>query len=204
MKALFSIAFLPPVDYLLAFSRCEVAALEVCEHYQKQSYRNRCEIVTSQGVQMLTLPIRHTHSGQPLPIRDAEIEYRTPWQGKMLRAIRSAYATAPYFIHYYDELAELIAFREPSLLAYNLRLFSFLMRHLHFETPPLHETTSYETTLASDREDLREVFHPKHARPEQLRYYQVFADRLPFYPNVSGLDLLFNEGSLASQMFPRG
>ena len=188
MKALFSIAFLPPVDYLLALSRCEVAALEACEHYQKQSYRNRCEIVTSQGIQTLTLPIRHTHTGQPIPIREAEIEYRTPWQGKLLRAIRSAYATAPYFIHYYDELAALISAREPSLWAYN----------------SVVETTSYETTLAPEWEDLRTSFHPKQSRVVQLRYYQVFADRLPFFPNVSGLDLLFNEGALAGQMFSRG
>lgn len=204
MKALFSIAFLPPVDYLLALSRCEVAALEACEHYQKQSYRNRCEIVTSQGIQTLTLPIRHTHTGQPIPIREAEIEYRTPWQGKLLRAIRSAYATAPYFIHYYDELAALVSIREPSLWAYNLQLLGFLTRHLHLAPPSVVETTSYETTLAPEWEDLRASFHPKQSRTVQLRYYQVFADRLPFFPNVSGLDLLFNEGALASQMFSRG
>jgi len=121
----------------------------------------------------------------------------------MLRAIRSAYATAPYFIHYYDELAALVSTREPSLWAYNLQLLDFLMRHLHLAPPSVVETTSYETSLAPEWEDLRTSFHPKQSRTVQLRYYQVFADRLPFFPNVSGLDLLFNEGALASQMFPR-
>ncbi len=199
MNAIFSIAFLPPVDYLLSLGNCEIAAIEVYEHYQKQSYRNRCEIVTSQGVQMLSLPIRHTHSGHPLLITEAEIEYRTPWQGKMLRAIRSAYATAPYFIHYYDELAELIGAHTVSLLEYNLNLLGFLMRHFHnLASTQLQVTKRYDTEIPPEYkdgwQDRREAFHPKQQRPTQIRYYQVFSDRLPFFPNVSGIDLLFNEG----------
>lgn len=192
MTTLFTTAFLPPVDYFLAIAKSDNVLIEAHENYQKQSYRNRCEIVTSQGVQVLTIPVLHAHTGQSAPIADVEIEYRTPWQTKLLRALRTAYATAPFFIYYFDELSELVMRRHDTLLEYNTALLQFLLRTFKIERH-LAYTQSYETK-PSDIIDLRATFHPKTVRPERLHYYQVFADRLPFYPNVSVIDLLFNEG----------
>jgi len=192
VTTLFTTAFLPPVDYFLAIAKSDNVLIEAHENYQKQSYRNRCEIVTSQGVQVLTIPVLHAHTGQSAPIADVEIEYRTPWQTKLLRALRTAYATAPFFIYYFDELSELVMRRHDTLLEYNTALLQFLLRTFKIERH-LAYTQSYETK-PSDIIDLRATFHPKTVRPERLHYYQVFADRLPFYPNVSVIDLLFNEG----------
>ena len=190
---LLTTAFLPPVDYLLAITTSDSIVLEVHENYQKQSYRNRCEIVTSQGVQVLTIPVLHAHTGQSAPIADVEIEYRTPWQTKLLRALRTAYATAPFFIHYFDELSALLLSRPTTLLDYNTALLNFLLRAFKLERP-IAFTQTYEAVPCTEIVDLRTAFHPKTPRPERLHYYQVFADRLPFYPNVSVIDLLFNEG----------
>lgn len=189
---LLTTAFLPPVDYLLAITTSDSIVLEIHENYQKQSYRNRCEIVTSQGIQALTIPIVHPHTGCPIRIAEVAIEYHTPWQKKLLRAIKTAYATAPFFIYYFDELSELVMRRHDTLLEYNTALLQFLLRAFKIERH-LAYTQSYETK-PSDIIDLRATFHPKTVRPERLHYYQVFADRLPFYPNVSVIDLLFNEG----------
>lgn len=193
MTTLFTTAFLPPVDYFLAIAKSDNVLIEAHENYQKQSYRNRCEIVTSQGVQVLTIPVLHAHTGQSVPIADVEIEYRTPWQTKLLRALRTAYATAPFFIHYFDELSDLLRSRPTTLLAYNTALLNFLLRVFKLERP-IAFTQTYEAVPCTEIVDLRTAFHPKTPRPEQLHYYQVFADRLPFYPNVSVIDLLFNEG----------
>ncbi len=195
MISLFTTAFLPPVDYILAIANSDRILLEAHENYQKQSYRNRCEIVTSQGIQALTVPVVHLHTGLAMRIADVAIDYRTPWQNKMLRAIKTAYATAPFFIHYYDELSELLLRRTNSLLEYNTELLLFLLHALKIERP-FSYTSIYENSPAAVA-DLRQSFHPKQTRPEQLHYYQVFADRLPFYPNVSVIDLLFNEGANA-------
>lgn len=191
--ALLSTAFLPPVDYLLAIRSSENIVLEACESYQKQSYRNRCEIVTAQGIQTLTLPIVHPHMRCAPSITEVAIEYRTPWQPKLLRALKTAYATAPFFLYYFDELSALVLQRPATLLEYNTHLLQFLLRSFKLERSIAY-TQSYQTDYNSPIIDLRAHFHPKRARIEQIHYYQVFNERLPFYANVSSIDLLFNEG----------
>lgn len=194
MELLLSTAFLPPIDYILAIQQCSRICIEAQEHYQKQSYRNRCEIVTAQGTQQLILPIVHTHSGQPIPITNVRLEYTSPWQTKMIRAIRTAYASSPYFIHYFDELATLLLSRPTTLLEYNTALLRFLLHAFKIECEIAYTHTYTPPSYPTEDGDLRTKFHPKRPRLEQIRYYQVFADRLPFYPNVSAIDFLFNEG----------
>ena len=51
-------------------------------------------------------------------------------------------------------------------------------------------------------EDLRLKIHPKKQYTSHCKmnaYPQVFDDRMDFLPNISILDLLFNEGPAASQ-----
>ena len=66
-RCLLTTAYLPPVSYFVAIAQSDSAVIEVGENYQKQSYRSRCNILTSNGVQKLSIPIRRggeefTHS----------------------------------------------------------------------------------------------------------------------------------------------
>ena len=76
--------------------------IEACEHYQKQSYRNRCRIYAADGVQDLNFPIIHDGNPFSLPISEIRVDYSTPWLIRTQRAIESAYKSAPFFDHYRD------------------------------------------------------------------------------------------------------
>ena len=63
----------------------------------------------------------------------------------------------------------------------------------------MRRTDTYETVSPDGTDDYREVIRPKHpgADPDFVprRYYQVYQQKFGFQPNLSILDLLFNEGN---------
>ncbi|MEG1635859.1 MAG: WbqC family protein, partial [Rikenellaceae bacterium] len=97
--ALFSTAYMANVLYygtILCNGRCTI---ELNENYTKQTYRNRCTILSANGAINLTVPIVKI-SGEKMPIKEVKIDYATPWQKLHMRSIMSAYRNSPYFEHY--------------------------------------------------------------------------------------------------------
>ena len=82
------------------------ACIDLHEHYLKQSYRNRCDILSAGGVMSLTVPVYHT-GGVGTPTREIRIDYSKRWQHRHWQAIVSAYRGSPYFAHYEEHFAPL-------------------------------------------------------------------------------------------------
>ena len=98
--ALFSIAYFPPISYVAALIQHNQIIMEAKETFPKQTYRNRMEIMTANGVKTLTVPvIRHNHSRT----EDVLIDYKERWNIIHLRTIEAAYSASPYYL-YYKEL----------------------------------------------------------------------------------------------------
>ena len=198
---LLSTAYFPPVawmalaarDFTLSPDRVlpSVVQLEACENYQKQSYRNRCYILASDGPQMLQVPVVH---GPSPAIREVRVDYSTPWILRTQRALDTAYETAAYYEYYRDGVFALLEARPATLWELNLSTLRFLLE----KTGVACELSPTASFAAPDTQpdDYRFTLHPK--RPGLLPerpYYQVFRDRLGgFTPKLSCLDLLFNEG----------
>ena len=62
MNVLLSTTYFGPVQWYQKLNRCEEVMIERYESFCKQTYRNRCLIATTQGVQALTVPIEHADS----------------------------------------------------------------------------------------------------------------------------------------------
>ena len=75
--------------------------IEVMESFPKQTYRNRCVIITPQGEE-LTLSVPVKKAGSKQLTRDVEISNAAPWQHQHRYAILSAYKHTPYFDFYQD------------------------------------------------------------------------------------------------------
>ena len=54
---LLSTSYLPPVEYLSLIYRADKVTIEKEESYLKQTYRNRCRILTAGGIMNLTVPV---------------------------------------------------------------------------------------------------------------------------------------------------
>ena len=203
---LLTTAYFPPVAWFALLARDMTLSpdrvspstvfLEACENYQKQSYRNRCYILAGDGVQMLQVPIVH---GESLGITQIRVDYSTPWLVRTERSLDAAYYTSAYYEYYRDELFERMEERPALLWDWNLSLIRFLLEKTGVACHLL-PTSSFVTPAAAGPDDFRTVIHPK--RPDSVLsslglerpYFQVFADRFGFTPDLSVLDLLFNEG----------
>lgn len=174
-----------------------VVYIEACENYQKQSYRNRCRFYAADGVQTLSFPIVHEGGTHRQPIADIKVDYSKPWVLQHKRAIASAYMTSAYFEYYQDEFFEIYDSRPEKLFDLNMAFIRFFIEKTGLKVD-LRLTEDYHKETPSD--DLRETIHPK--RPDPLLaeyglekpYFQVFSRKYGFLPNLSIMDLLFNEG----------
>lgn len=195
-KIVLSTAYLPNIEYFAFISKSEVFFMEGCESFQKQTFRNRTNILTAGGVQTLILPTRH--DTQRMCIKDVRIDYKCDWQLKHWRAIETAYSGTPYFLYYRDFLYPFFNKKYEFLFDYNLELTTTLMKLLKIKKVPV-VTETFEKEY-SEILDLRNDIHPKRERLlESIPYSQVFEDRIPFTDNLSVIDLLFNIGPEAGE-----
>jgi hypothetical protein len=187
-----------PISWYVLYAE-EEFALSNEEYFQKQTYRNRFDILTGNGVQTLTVPVEST-GGERTLLRDIRIspEYNGK---KMLQAIRSAYGNSAMYDFVEHELEILFLKEEKFLFEFNARAHEWACRW--FPTIPkerLIESKIPEERLAEPKihfvKELEvERWKQRGTRPVELKSYpQVFADRFPFEKDLSILDAIFNLG----------
>jgi len=188
---LFSLAYLPPVEYFMLFNKAENVFIEQHEFYQKQSYRNRCLIASSNGVMPLTIPVEK--SGKEL-YKDVKISTHTDWQTLHWRAIEASYSSSPFFEYYSDEFRVIFEKKWVFLWDFNFELLNKTVELLEIEKE-IQLTERYEAQPAGVY-DVRELIHPKKEMVANVpSYYQVFGQKNGFRSGLSILDLLLNMGN---------
>ena len=201
MQCLLSSAYLPPVEYFAAIAKFGKAFIEACENYQKQSYRNRCTILTANGKMNLNIPVSRGGGNftPKVPISEIEIDYSEDWVLKHTRALEAAYMNSPFFVYYKDDLYKILCSGERSLLKFNTLLTRQLLQFCGVKAEVyLTEDFILPSALPSDIDivDLRERIHPKWKGESFIKekpHWQVFSAG-GFISGLSVVDLLFNEG----------
>ena len=193
MKALIQPTYFPDIISTAAMLQAKSVILEVCDNYQKQSYRNRMYIGTANGSLLLNIPVKHTGTGNHKKTADALIENNFNWQRQHWRSLVIAYSTSPFFEFYEDELHPLFHTKHKRLIDLNKAtincIFTMLDHEIQFE-----ETSEYIKDPSACN-DLRFLANAKRKPDIELsRYRQVFEESNGFVPYLSVLDLIFNLG----------
>ncbi|MFD2514473.1 WbqC family protein [Pontibacter locisalis] len=183
----------PPVQYFWYALRAESILVEQHENYVKQSYRNRCHVLTAQGVVPLSVPVLKGSSKDKTRITEIEIDYSQKWYNVHWRTLQAAYGRAPYFEFYCDYIKEVYERQPKFLFELNVDLLRLYLKLLKLNTS-LNFTGAYQNNAPENVLDLRNKIHPK-IYPDNLHvktYTQVFGKQ--FVSELSIIDLLFTQG----------
>jgi len=192
MDVLLHPTYFPNIAHFVAMLQADHIIFEVCDNYQKQTYRNRSSIYAANGKLDINVPVIYSQKNRQ---RTSEIAIFNAdnWQLQHLKSLEFAYRTSPFFEFYIDDLMPLFEIKAHSIMDFNLKCIAFIFNCLQLPFT-YSRTTSFELEptkikdargLANSRKEIQQHFS---------KYAQVFDDKHGFLPNLSILDLLFNEG----------
>jgi hypothetical protein len=185
---IFPTAYFPSIYYVRELCTYQHVAIDLHEHWIKQSIRNRCEILTAEGIHKLIVPITHREKKQC--IAEITVCEDSTWEIKHWRAIKSAYGNAPYFEAYAREIESILVNRPSSLWKLNQEILALFIDA--WDLPVRVEYTDEFIPYAE--KDLRRRLWME--RKDVTTYQQVFSYDKPFSSNLSALDLLMCEGPM--------
>lgn len=198
MRSVLSSAYWPNIHYFYYLLNSEVIYIDLHEHFEKQSFRNRTRILTANGELNLSIPVKKWEA--KATTKSIEISYAEDWQKQHWRAIQSAYKNSPYFDFLEDEIRSFYEQEYKYLHEYNADQLKWLLKAFRLKREIVY-TSEYFENFNDDILDLRQLIHPKkEVTPPELKividmpYYQTFSEKFGFVPNLSVLDLIFNEG----------
>nr|WP_299341597.1 WbqC family protein [Allomuricauda sp.] len=198
MTVLLHPTYFPSIATFAVIAQNEII-WEVCDNFQKQTYRNRCYICTDQGKHMLNIPIKHVGGSEGRQrYNDVIMDSSTDWKKLHWRTLETAYRTSPYFEFYEDDLSPLFIDSDDKLLDFNLKTINTITACLGIKmTDMINEEYEVNPKNYRDARHLAEAKRPLEI--SQQKYNQVFEEKHGFVENLSILDLLFNEGPNAMQ-----
>lgn len=184
-----------PISQYVAICNSSSLVFETCDNFQKQTYRNRTYIYGANGKLLLNIPVLHTgEKGSKRLTKDIQIEYQFHSLKNHWKSLQAAYRSSPYFEFYEDELAVIFESKPKFLLDLNFKCTAFVFECIQQQIKTT-KTTSYETEPTNIK-DFRFLTNAKNkdVGANFTNYIQVFKEKNGFLPNLSILDLLFNEG----------
>ncbi|MGN1376635.1 MAG: WbqC family protein [Prevotella sp.] len=216
-SCLLSSAYFAPIQWYQKLCKYDMIYVEAYDNFIKQTYRNRCVISTTNGIQVLTVPVERDKTslsggvdrGGKTLMKDIRISNHGNWRHIHWNALSSAYGESPFFEYYEDDIRPFFERNWTFLYDFNMEICTKMCELLDIN-PNIQRTSDYKSSddirlVGCDGSkditmvDYREAIHPKHPLPDNdfspKPYYQVFRQKNGFIPNLSILDLLFNMGN---------
>jgi hypothetical protein len=165
-------------------------------HNIKQTYKNRCYILTAQGKLSLTIPVQFDNR---TIFKDVKIDYNQSWIREHWGAVYSAYGKSPFFEYFSDYFKSIWDKKHTFLVDLNMDFLTLCLKLLQIDIE-IQFTETYHAVVENNQIDNRETINPKKETEFQKtlrtkKYNQNFGNE--FVPNLAILDLLFCEGTEA-------
>ncbi len=199
--AILSTAYLAPIQYYSKLINYPICIIDNYEHFTKQTYRSRCDIYSPNGLKTLSVPLVKRNHRQAM--KDLKISYDFDWQKLHWRTLESSYRRSPFFEYFEDDFRPFYHDKKfDFLIDLNESLQQEILQLLKHKANYSFSADYIKTY--TDADDYRTLITPKATTDEDKLfepkiYAQVFETKYGFIPNLSILDLLFNQGSRAKE-----
>ena len=137
------------------------------------------------------MPVIYTQKNRQL-YKDVKISNENDWQKIHLKSLESAYRMSPFYEFYIDDIMPIFEDNFKFIVDLNLKCFQIIKECLQLDLS-LAFTNQYEKSPPNVN-DYRHLVNKKFNAIKLEPYTQVFLQKHGFIPNLSILDLLFNEG----------
>ncbi len=182
--------YLPPAEIFLQLKDVDEIVIAEDDSWEKQTLRSRCQILGANGVQTLSIPVKHT-GGVRKPVKDITISYSEAWVRIHKGAIFSAYNTSSFFTYFREDLFAIYDKQPKFLVDFNRQLLQLVLRKLKLNIK-INALSNNDNII-----DLKEYTNLEKVKSQLTPippYPQVFSYKTPFQPTLSILDLLSNKG----------
>ncbi len=184
-------SYLPSIYYFYLILKYENVLIESHEFYIKQSFRNHAIILGPNGDQKLTVPIERKGKSKTV-FKNLKISSNI-WKKTHLQSIKTAYGNSPFFIHYINEISQIINKKYNLLLNLNSNLLIYFLKELNIKNNITY-TNEYIQFYGDDYLDFRKKkLHL--TQPISIKYQQNFLNKTKDLEKYSIIDLLFNLGN---------
>ena len=184
-------SYLPSINYFYLILKYENILIESHDFYIKQSLRNHAIILGPNGDQKITVPIQRKSKSKTV-FKNMKISNNL-WKKKHIQSIKTAYGNSPFFIHYVDELFEIINHEYYQLLELNRSLLTYFLKELNIKKKII-----YTNKFIGDYGDGYLDYRDKKLKSvifQSIYYQQTFLHKNNNLEKYSIIDLLFNIGN---------
>ena len=184
-------SYLPSIYYFYLILKYTNVLIESNEFYIKQSFRNHAIILGPNGNQKLTVPIERKGKSKTI-FKNLKISSNI-WKTKHLQSIKTAYGNSPFFIHYMNEVSQIINKKHNLLLDLNSNLLIYFLKELNIKNN-IKYTNEYIQSYGDGYLDFRKK-NLNLIKPISIKYQQNFLNNNKDLEKYSIIDLLFNLGN---------
>ena len=206
--------YIPWLGYFEKIMRSDVFVFLDDVQYEKNYLINRNKIRTSEGSTWMTIPVKATHDSS---INSAQIDNSQSWASKHKKSIMINYSKSNFLHDHMNFFDVLYDKKFNNLIDINVEIIHYLMKELDIKTKTIFSSELHVEGKGSDRilnicKSLKADlyisgpfgktylnmgdFKNNHIAIEFQNFvHPVYAQCYkPFIPNMSIIDLLFNEG----------
>lgn len=188
------LAYFPPLSEFRKYLQSAPLAFSAAQPFRKNGFQNRAFIPAANGLVCLTVPVKGGREVKA-SINEIRIDNTQHWQTRHWRTLTAAYGRSPWFEYYEPSLKPFYHTPYSELTDWNIDLMRWLLTMLGSSIPVTinrEDATDVQVEIGSM---IRTSTFQNHPFSTRLPVYtQVFSNKIGFQPNVSIIDLLFNEG----------